>query len=275
MKAEFHAVDWKYNCAMETSVFKTDPSLDDNWMIMFLDCYPVHTRDNSRFGVCDSYPFIILCFVSANCEWWTFVHAFIDQTWRHWQGPSQLMLGSTKASSIIWSKHKWDIWLKAIRNRLLRVWIPNRWSWHCHCRMLQLLALLKFMTLWLDQKVERWLERYCTILTTCSWIVMCNSCEHYPYQFILCCYVWPWHILVQFTIGSVFFDIPRYLNSIVLVITISHVDPLHAHPLWQLCNFYARKTQHCMLLNSFQFTLVPDSEWQYILFGQCKTALCK
>ena len=29
--------------------------------------------------------------------------------------------------------------------------------------------------------------------------------EHYPYQFILCCYVWPWHISIQFTIRSVFF----------------------------------------------------------------------
>ena len=51
------------------SVIESDPDLDDDQMaIIFLDCYPVHKGDEFRFYVCDKFPFIILCFVLANCE---------------------------------------------------------------------------------------------------------------------------------------------------------------------------------------------------------------
>ena len=48
------------------AVLKSDPSLDDDQpMIVYLDCYPVHSGE---FWVYDKFPFIILCFVPANCK---------------------------------------------------------------------------------------------------------------------------------------------------------------------------------------------------------------
>ena len=55
------------------SVIEADPDLDDDDMvIVYLDCYPVHAGDGFRFYVSDTHPYIILCFVPANCN---FLHA--------------------------------------------------------------------------------------------------------------------------------------------------------------------------------------------------------
>jgi len=55
------------------SVIEADPDLDDDDMvIVYLDCYPVHAGENFRFYVSDMHPYIILCFVLANCN---FLHA--------------------------------------------------------------------------------------------------------------------------------------------------------------------------------------------------------
>lgn len=51
------------------AVLKSDPSLDDDQpMIVYLDCYPVHSGEEFQFWVYDKFPFIILCFVPANCK---------------------------------------------------------------------------------------------------------------------------------------------------------------------------------------------------------------
>ena len=51
------------------AVLKSDPSLDDDQpMIVYLDCYPVHSGEEYQFWVYDKFSFIILCFVPANCK---------------------------------------------------------------------------------------------------------------------------------------------------------------------------------------------------------------
>jgi len=50
-------------------VIESDPDLDDDDMvIVYLDCYPVHMGEDFRFYVLDTHPYIILCFVPANCN---------------------------------------------------------------------------------------------------------------------------------------------------------------------------------------------------------------
>lgn len=50
-------------------MIESDPDLDDDQMaIIYLDCYPVHTGDSFRTYIWDEHPYIILCFVPANCE---------------------------------------------------------------------------------------------------------------------------------------------------------------------------------------------------------------
>lgn len=53
-------------------------------MVVFLNCYPVHTGKDFRFWVCDTYPFMILCFVPANCE--CEVHFSLSNDLKHFQG---------------------------------------------------------------------------------------------------------------------------------------------------------------------------------------------
>lgn len=51
------------------SVIEADPDLDDNDMVIVcLDCYPVHTGEDFQFYVSDTHPYIILCFILANCN---------------------------------------------------------------------------------------------------------------------------------------------------------------------------------------------------------------
>jgi hypothetical protein len=52
------------------SVFELDSDLDNNQMvIVYLDCYPVHTGNEFRYYIFKKFPYIILCFVPANCEY--------------------------------------------------------------------------------------------------------------------------------------------------------------------------------------------------------------
>ena len=45
------------------SVIESDPDLDDDDMvIVYLNCYPVHMGEDFQFYILDTYPYIILCF---------------------------------------------------------------------------------------------------------------------------------------------------------------------------------------------------------------------
>ncbi|KAH7912830.1 hypothetical protein BJ138DRAFT_734134 [Hygrophoropsis aurantiaca] len=51
-------------------VIEADPDLDDDQIaVVYLDCYPVHAGESFRTYIWDSYPYTILCFVPANCEY--------------------------------------------------------------------------------------------------------------------------------------------------------------------------------------------------------------
>jgi hypothetical protein len=50
------------------SVIELDPDLDDDqMMILYIDCYPVHAGEEFRYYVWEKFPYIIICFVPANC----------------------------------------------------------------------------------------------------------------------------------------------------------------------------------------------------------------
>ncbi|KAG2092673.1 uncharacterized protein F5147DRAFT_748008 [Suillus discolor] len=54
-----------YRC----SVIEADPDLDnDQVSIIYLNCYPVHAGKEFRTYVFETFPYIILCFVPANCK---------------------------------------------------------------------------------------------------------------------------------------------------------------------------------------------------------------
>ncbi|KAF8421125.1 hypothetical protein L210DRAFT_3424578, partial [Boletus edulis BED1] len=51
------------------NVIEADPDLDDNQvLIIYLDCYPVHTGEEFRSYIFNEFPHIILCFVPAGCK---------------------------------------------------------------------------------------------------------------------------------------------------------------------------------------------------------------
>ncbi|KIK73435.1 hypothetical protein PAXRUDRAFT_178440, partial [Paxillus rubicundulus Ve08.2h10] len=52
-------------------VIETDPDLDDNqYAIIYLDCYLVHTGEEFRSYVFNQFPHVILCFVPASCTYY-------------------------------------------------------------------------------------------------------------------------------------------------------------------------------------------------------------
>lgn len=49
-------------------VIESDPELDeDQQMLIYIVCYPVHVGEEFQFYIWDRYPFIIISFVPANC----------------------------------------------------------------------------------------------------------------------------------------------------------------------------------------------------------------
>ncbi|KAG1852584.1 hypothetical protein C8R48DRAFT_749777 [Suillus tomentosus] len=50
-------------------IIEADPDLDnDQVSIVYLDCYPMHANKEFRTYVFETFPYIILCFVPANCK---------------------------------------------------------------------------------------------------------------------------------------------------------------------------------------------------------------
>ena len=91
----------------QQGVLESDPDLDDDQlMIVYLDCYPVHAGEGFRFWVYEKFPFIILCFVPANCKQtqisMNFSHLFTQVPEKH----NQQMWGSTVSSSTGSNNHK-------------------------------------------------------------------------------------------------------------------------------------------------------------------------
>jgi hypothetical protein len=64
------SVDREHPHSMEEECIESDPDLDDDQMvIVYLNCYPVHAGEEFRYYMFNRFPYIILCFVPANCSY--------------------------------------------------------------------------------------------------------------------------------------------------------------------------------------------------------------